>query len=185
MNIKKDKVVIENEIKSDMPQFDRGRLIEYTKGVILNLYNSIKENNLNNINVRISKEFLNKMITDRELYRISSDFDNISIIYVDLYDYVKDEQFNYVKVYASITFFDNVSNNQDKSVYNINSDQKFWNDGWIITYKAISDSDNNCRNCGSEMEYNKIKDAFECKFCRSIFPRDSKDWKVVNIEIEK
>ena len=56
---------------------------------------------------------------------------------------------------------------------------------WIITYKALSNVDNNCKNCGSEMEYNKEKDVYECKFCRSSFHKDSKDWKIVDIEVEK
>ena len=177
----KDRVMLEFEIKKDIPQFDRDKVIDYTKGVILNIFNSFASNDLNNIKIRISSDLLKKISDNRELYRISKNFDSVVVQNVSICDYEKREDGNYVKVRTTVNFFDNVDNNEDgdKEV------DKFWSDRWIITYKALSNIDNNCKNCGSEMEYNKETDTYECKFCRSVFYKDSKDWKVVDIEVEQ
>ncbi|MBR3324639.1 MAG: hypothetical protein IKG14_01135 [Clostridia bacterium] len=178
---REEKIIVENRIKNDIPTFDRERLNQYTKSAIVNIYNSFSNGDLNNINVRVSKELLNKISNNMELYRISKDYDNIVVQYADIIDYERKEDAGYVKIYTTINFYDNYKNNETRNYF----DDKNWNDTWIITYKALSNVDNNCKNCGSEMEYNKEKDVYECKFCRSSFHKDSKDWKIVDIEVEK
>ena len=171
----------ELDIKKDIPQFDMEKVIDFTKGVILNIYNAFLNEDMKSIKVRIEDELINKISNNKDLYRISKNFDRVAVEKVILQGYEKREDGIYVTIYANVNFFDDVDNNEDGAVGN----DKFWYDRWIITYKAISNIGNNCKNCGAEMEYNKETDSYECKYCRSVFYRDSKDWKVMDIKVEK
>ncbi|MBR3133942.1 MAG: hypothetical protein IKG56_00585 [Clostridia bacterium] len=171
----------EMNIKKDIPQFDMETVIDFTKGVVLNIYNSFVNEDLKSIRIRISDELINKITKNKELYRISKNFDRVAVERVGLIGYEKKEDGIYVKIFANVNFFDDVDNNLDGAGGN----DKFWYDRWIITYKAITNIGNNCQNCGAEMEYNKETNSFECKYCRSVFFRDSKDWKVIDIEVQK
>lgn len=176
----KDKVALELEIKSFIPQYSKEKMMDFTRGVILNIHHSLVINDPNNIKIRVSKELINKINSNKDNYRISKNFDKVLIQHIGLYDFEKNERGMYVKMFANICFYDDVDNNED----GVGGNDKFWNDRWIITYEAISNIDNKCRNCGSEMDYNRETNMYECKFCRSSFYKDSEDWKVVDIEVE-
>ena len=107
------------KIKNDFPGFNKDEILEFTKESVLNLYNELKNENTKNLNYE--KNLIDKLIKEKNKFRISKDIDHISIQYVELFDYIKQENKNYIKVYCSIYFYDNTQNN----LYGNNTKNKY------------------------------------------------------------
>lgn len=183
MRRKKEITELLFEIKKEIPYFNKEELLEYTKYAIPNLYNILKNGNLQEIKIKCDKKLIEKIIQNKSKYRISKNMDQISIQYVDLFNYIKKNNEIFVQVYISIYFYDDAKNNNgSKDIWD-----KYWNDGWIITYKnTVNNRNYNCENCGAIMEYNKTEDIFECKYCgNKSFNHFDTSWEIVDIEIEK
>ena len=163
MKNSKDIVEIINGIKNIIPEFDNEKMITYAKWCITNLYNSIKNNE--NIKINCNEDLINKLKISKPKFKIKNDIDHLSIQYLDLYDYEVKDNFIYIKVYASVYFYDNQKNNGTNS----NGEEKYWNDIWVATFKEnlnfITKSNSSCSHCGSLMKYNPIRDIYECDYC--------------------
>ena len=170
------------EIRGEIPGFERDDLLEYIKWAIKNLYDSLKEGN--KPKVKCNEELINKLLLKNEDYKISKNIDHISIQYLELSDCVKKDEQVYIKIYTSIYFYDDITNNED--VKDIND--KYYNNIWIVTCKQDEDFKDvnraNCDNCGAIMEYNKVKEIFECKYCGNAkYGRLNQGWIITDIGI--
>lgn len=126
------------KIKNDFPGFNKDEILEFTKDSVLNLYNQLKNENTKNLNYE--KNLIDKLIKNKNKFRISKDIDHISVQYVELFDYIKQENKNYIKIYCSIYFYDNTENN----LYGNHTNNKYWNDIWIITLTNGKQENRNC-----------------------------------------
>ena len=182
MKEKMDITDIVFKIKSEVPRFDREDFIEYTKWTLPKLYSIVK--NEKEIDIECSKELIDKLRDNKEEYRIKKEIDYISIQYTELVDFDKDDDNVYVKVYMSIYFKDDVSNN----AINIDNRDRFWNDIWIVTYKKsllYKNIDPICSNCGAIMKYNNIDGILKCDYCSNIMIcNDNQNWEMIDIEVK-
>lgn len=189
MKKRRDSIEVLYEIKCEIPGFSKDEFIDYTKIVVTNLYNELKNNC--EIRTKCSKELEKKIKSNLKKYRITKDMDYITIQYADLCDCIKKEDELYIQVYLSVYFFDNVKNN---AITN-EERNKYWNDIWIITLKKHEVKENkksfkglnggNCPNCGAVMKYKSFRNTFECEYCSTIeYNYSIKDWKIVDIEVE-
>lgn len=181
MKKRKEETEVFFEIKNDIPEFNREELLEYTKWGIPQLYIALK----NKREIKLKKELINKLLKEKNKYRINDNIDHICIQYTQLFDYIKKHNETYIQVYASVYFFDNVENN---ITYNLFENDKYWNDIWIITYKQKTESKlkkyNNCYNCGAIMKYDNIKKIVECEYCGNIvYDNLNINWEIEDIEI--
>lgn len=183
MKRKKELTELLFDIKKEIPYFNKEELLEYTKYAIPNIYNILKNEQTQEIKIKCDKKIIEKMLQNKTKYRISKYMDHISIQYVDLYDYIKKDNEMFMQIYISIYFYDNAQNNKGCKYI----EDKYWNDGWIVTYKNTTKQENyNCTNCGAIMEYNKTEDIFECKYCgNKSYNQFNTSWEIVDIEIEK
>ena len=129
------------KIKNDFPGFNKDEILEFTKESVLNLYNELKNENFKDLNYE--KNLIDKIIKEKNKFRISKDIDHISVQYVELFDYIKQENKNYIKIYCSIYFYDNTENN----LYGNHTNNTYWNDIWIIT---LTNGKPEYRNCCSK-----------------------------------
>ena len=130
------------KIKNDFPGFNKDEILEFTKESVLNLYNELKNENFKDLNYE--KNLIDKLIKNKNKFRISKDIDHISVQYVELFDYIKQENKNYIKIYCSIYFYDNTQNN----LYGNRTNNKYWNDIWIITFtNGKQENKNSCYKC--------------------------------------
>ena len=171
-----------SEICNYIPYFNENEFIKYSKWSIKKLWESLQENDINKTKVKHSKKIEEKMLKEKEKYRLVRDIDHISVQYARICDCDKKGNTIYVKAYLSIYFYDNVKNNS----MSMEEEDKYWNDTWIVTYKKDENTQtNNCINCGAPMEYNKKKDIYECKYCETrSYNRLDIDWQIFDIEIE-
>lgn len=165
--------------------FNKEQLLDYTRWAILNLHEELKNGNIQPNKVKCKNELIEKLINNKELYRMKKDIDHISIQYIELYEceYEKDE--TYLQIYVSLNFYDNTENNEKIHAMK----EKFWNDIWIVTVREsiLGDfEDGNCNNCGAVMKYNEAKKIFKCDYCGNVVTTEkwSKDWEIVNIEVQ-
>jgi len=178
---RKDSTEVLFEIKYEIPGFNKEELFEYIKWSIPELYKSLKDGE--KIKIRCKPELLEKLNKEKIKYRINKDMDHISVQMVDLFGSTKKNDEIHIQLYLSVHFYDKVKNN----IYNHHEKDKYWNDIWIVTIIETLKSTrkhSNCVNCNALMEYNKIKDIYECKYCGNIMDNksDSK-WKIVDIEL--
>ncbi len=169
------------DIRSEIPGFEREELLEYTKWAIPRLYNALK--NKQEVEVRCTEELINKLNNKEYQYRINNNIDNISVQYVEIFDNIKRDHEMYIQVYASVYFYDNPKNNMKNRADN----DKYYNDIWIVTYRKNTETgkkNSNCVNCGAVMEYNQIKNMFECKYCGNrVHNKSNAKWEIVDIEL--
>ena len=182
--IKRDLTEVVFEILNEIPGFKKDELLEYTKWAIQRLYYSLK--NGEEIKVKCKSELINKLNKEKVKYKIDKNIDHISIQYVELYDSIKKDDEMYIQVYVSVYFHDDVENN----VCEYSMDDKYWNEIWIVTYRANSKSDtrknSNCINCGAAMQYRRLKDTFECEYCGNTIQNDTNSiWEIVDIELQE
>lgn len=181
MKKRKEETEIFFEIKKDVPEFDREELLEYTKWGIPQLYNALK----NKQEIQCKEELKNKLLKEKNKFKINENMDHINIQYMKLFDYIKKDNEAYIQIYASVYFFDNVKNNKE---YNFVEKNKYWNDIWIITYKQKKESklknSNKCNNCGAIMKYDNIKKIVECEYCGNIvYDNFYLNWEIEDIEL--
>lgn len=169
------------DIRSVIPGFNKEELLQYTKWAIPKLYNSLK--NEEELEVKCKPELINKLNKESIKYRINKNMDHISVQYIELFDNIRKDNEMYIQVYLSIYFYDDVENNIGSNLVN----DRYWNDIWIVTYKESINTgikNSNCINCGAIMEYNQLKDTFECKYCGNIVNNNSDSkWEIVDIEL--
>lgn len=171
------------KVTKNMPSIDEEELLEYTKFVIPQIHNYFNCENREKLNKYCSNELIEKVLREKETYRISSDIDNIRVGFASLKDYTEKDDIPYVKVYTSIFFFDDVSNNKNA----IDGYDKYWNDNWTITFEKVTDNQiiNKCPNCGGFMEFNDTKHMFTCEYCRNSIYYSKIDWKIVDIKVNE
>ncbi len=189
MNNQKETEELWNEIKKDIFRINEKGLFEYTKFAINSLYYSILKDE--DVTIRCSKELIKKLKENKSLYRINSNIDEFNVQYMRVYDYVKENSSKYIKVYASLYFYDNLANNSissnSKKVIN-----RYINDIWILTFKCDSNvlkrsEGNVCSNCGSIMKYNSFNNTYECVYCKNLVKFDGaeEELELTDIEILK
>ena len=175
------------DIKKQIPNFEREELLEYTKMVIPVLYEEIKAaDDKENITIKCNEEIIDKLIKNKDIYRINNKMDRVNVQYAELYDYMKKEKEIYLIVYASVYFYDDVDNNMN----NVLGRDRHWNEIWIITYRDKQLSENregNCKNCGAPMQYDELKKVFKCDYCGNVVKAKKwvRDWEIVDIEVKK
>ncbi len=168
-------------IKSEIPNFSEQELIEYTKIAIQNVHTFLCKGKLDKTKKYCSQELLKKFEQNKELYRISENVDTIRVGYARLEGYINEDNKVYVKVYASVFFYDDVDNNNDSE----DAYDKYWNDIWVVTFEVKGDNSimNKCPACGANMEYNIAKHMFTCGYCRNSIYYSQINWKMVDIDV--
>ena len=172
-----------NRIQTEIVGFNKDELIDYTKISLLNIYRFLCEEKIDKVSKYCSENLINKMITNKDDYRISKNIDTISVCHASIIEFENINNKVQLKVCASIFFYFYVSNNID----NTEMYDKYWNDIWIITYELnnIGKILNKCPCCGSFMEYNQLKHMFMCNYCRNNIYYSQIKWKITDIEVEK
>jgi predicted RNA-binding Zn-ribbon protein involved in translation (DUF1610 family) len=173
------------DIEKRIPGFNREELLEYTNWAILNLHEELRMGNIQQNKVKCTKDLKNKLVENKELYRIKKEVDHISIQYLELYECECENDETYIKVYISLIFYDDTKNNAKISAV----EEKYWNDIWVITFREAvlrENEDGNCNNCGAVMSYNAIKRIFKCDYCGNVITTQKwdRDWEIVDIEIK-
>lgn len=172
------------DIRNEIPGFNKEELLEYTNWAILKLCKQLQKNCIEENEIYCNKDLINRILNEKDKYRMTKDIDNISIQYTELFDCENEEEL-YIKVYMSIYFYDNTSNN----IENPQVDKKHWNDIWIIKLKEVNQKryeDGKCDNCGAVMEYNELRKIFKCNYCGNVITTEkwSRDWEIVDIEVK-
>ena len=181
---RRDSVEVLYEIKNQMPEFNKEDFLDYAKWTIVSIFNSLKKDSKSEIKGNYDPKLIEKLVLNKDKYRIKKDIDDISVQYLELMDFIKEGNKKSIKLYASIYFYDNSKNN-----YNCPQDnEKYWNDIWIITFdldeNTINSINNKCPNCGANMLYDKQKEIYKCKYCNNIINSNNNSyWKISNIEI--
>lgn len=171
------------EINEEYPGFNKQEFLEIVKKAVIRLYYGIKQESLKDIPLQVEKKLVNKILLNKEKYRINDYIDTISIQFIEVRGFVKEDNNNYIKLYLSVYFYDNSRNNSDNKY----EEDKYWYDIWNVT---ISEADklktSNCSNCGAIMNYNAEKDLLECNYCNNTLSYALKaKWKIVDIEVEE
>ena len=179
---RRDSTEVLFEIKYIMPEFNKKEFIEYAKWTITNLYNDLKKENKLEITGNCELKLIDKLLSEKEKYRITSDIDHISVQYIEIIDFIKDKNRKTLKLYTSVYFYDNEKNNEK-----IKHGEKYWNDIWVVDFdldpKSTNSINNNCPNCGATMIYDKFKEKYKCNYCNTIInSHNNAYWKLSNIE---
>ena len=179
---RRDSTEVLFEIKYIMPEFNKKEFIDYAKWTITNLYNDLKKENKLEITGNCELKLIDKLLSQKEEYRITSDIDHISVQYIEIIDFIKDKNRKTIKLYTSVYFYDNEKNNKK-----IKHGEKYWNDIWVVDFdldpKSTNSINNNCPNCGATMDYDKFKEKYICNYCNTIInSHNNAYWKLSNIE---
>ena len=182
---KKDSQEVYFAIKETNIRFNKESFLEYSKRSTEYIYKMLKEEKDDAIKNQVSDELINKINTEKEKYKINKNMDNCRVQYAKLQDYIKQEDEEYIKVYLSIYFYDDVSNNKEK----LFAKDKYWNDIWILTYrnKAKNEKINNtCEKCGASMQIIKEESFMKCSYCKNerYFNENEAYWELIDIEIK-
>ena len=181
VNNKNENILL--KIRKIFPTFDEEELLEYTKAIIPNVSYFLNYENKMKLKRYCSDEFISKALENKDIYRISKDIDSARVEYARLKEIIEKEDKLYIKVYASVFFYDDVDNNTNS----IDGYDKYWNDIWIITYEANS-TDNissKCPNCGAQMDYNVSNHMFTCNYCRNSLYYSKINWKIIDITVNE
>ena len=178
-NYKREKLLL--QIKGDVPNFEEQEILEFSKIIIPNIHFFFCNERREKLKKYCSDNLIEKVLKNKELYRITKDIDNTRVGYARLEEYINDEGKCYIKVYASVFFYDEAANNENNS----DSYDKYWNDIWVITYEGNFNKQimNKCPTCGATMEYNKAKQMFTCNYCRNSLYYSQINWRIVDIEV--
>lgn len=172
-----------SEISKNKIPFNESELIEYTKFAIPQVYNYFSSENTEKLQKYCDNELITKVLKDKETYRVTKDIDSIRVGFATLKDFSEKDDKTYIKVFTSVFFFDDVSNNQNS----IDGYDKYWNDNWTITFERNTENQiiNKCPNCGALMEFNNSKNMFTCEYCRNSIYYSRIDWKIVDITVNE
>ena len=172
------------DIKKEIPDFNEDELIEYTQYVIPNIHHFFSNGEKDKLKKICSEKLINKVFEQKETYRISNNIDNINVQFVKIENCINEENHFYIKIYASIFFYDKIANN----ICKYSSTDKYWNDIWTITFKDKNrieeKNQTKCPNCGASMEYDKTKKLFTCSYCRNHIFITEMNWEIVDIEVK-
>jgi hypothetical protein len=171
------------KIREKLPNFDEQELLNFTKASIPHMHKAFIENRTDKIKEYCCNSLIEKILNNNVLYRISPDIDNVRVEFTRLEGYsYKDDKF-YVKVYASLYFYDDVENNLDS----IELYDKYWNDIWVITYEGNGNKQiaNQCPTCGAYMKYDTFSKMFKCEYCGNGFYYSSIEWKMIDIDVNQ
>ena len=173
------------EIKADFPGFDKEEILDYTKFVIPNMHFFLKQGKNEQLKKYCTEEILNKILNNKEIFRISPDIDTARVGYARIQGYKNENEEIYIKVYTSIFFYDDIENNEiiDEK-YNFD---KYWNDIWEITFEGNFGKDiiTTCPFCKSQMKYNHSKHMYTCENCKDSLYYSQIKWKIADIEVNK
>ena len=172
------------DIKREFPDFDEQEFLNYVNNVIPNIHYFISNDKIERAEKYCSKELIQKMLEQKEKYRISKKMDNINIQYIRITGFQLNNNRIYLKVYASVYFYDEATNNLD----NKDLTDKFWNDIWTITVTPntkIGGVENaKCPKCGATMIYD-YHHQFHCEYCRNNLYITNVDYIVTDIEVKE
>jgi len=173
-------------IKRDVREFDRETFLEDAKFDVFNIYNMLKNDEQDKLVQNHPYLMVQKILDNKYKYRINENIDHISVQYIELDDYIVEDDEKYIKLYLSVYFYDNARNNDIP----LHGKDKYWNDIWIVTYKyyesEVEEIYNNCKNCGGNMKYYKDADMFKCNYCGSTRRNiNFAKWKIYDIEVEQ
>ena len=177
-----------NSIKKANPSFNEDTIYKYTEIAIKSIYTDLKNNAQLIHDINCKEDVIKNILKNKKKYRITEDIDVINILYIGLYDCVKNTEGEFVKIRASIYFYDNTKNNK---ISDNNIKEKCWNDIWLITYQNMDKFKkrkiSNCDNCGATMKYDYPSKMFKCEYCGSIKINsiDNINWEIIDIEIEQ
>jgi len=176
----KEKILM--NLRAELPRFKEEELVEYTKSVIPDIHRFLCHGESDKITKYCSDEVIQKMLLNKDSYRISQNMDSIGVQHARLFDFSNSDNKIQIKMYASVFFYDDVDNN----INNEEANDKYWNDIWIVTYELEADAEilNKCPSCGATMEYNSLKHMFICNYCRNSVYYGQMNWKIVDIEVD-
>ena len=177
------------KIREEIPNFDEKELMDLAKTSIPAIHALLVKGKTKNLQEYCVDTLIDKFLNNNALYRLSEDIDGVRVEFARLDGCIHKEDKFYVRVYASIYFYDNVDNNYD----NVELFDKYWNDVWIITYEgnesdkanSIKSVVNQCPTCGAFMNYNSYKKVFKCDYCGNTICYAPIKWKMVDIEVRQ
>ena len=159
-------------------------LFDYTEWAVETLYDDLKNNRQYKNKIKCQEQVVEKILNNKEKYRMTDDIDRMNIQYVGLKSSHEKGDEKYIKIKLSVYFYDNTKNN-------VNIDEKvphkYWNDIWIVTYKnidSINTENSNCENCGATMNYNIKNKTYRCEYCGNIYVGENINWEICDIEVE-
>ena len=172
------------DIKKEIPDFNENEIIEYTQYIIPNMHYFFSNEQKDKLKKYCSEDLIKRIFEQKEKYRISKNFDRVNVQFAKIDSFVNDENNLYLKVYASVFFYDKIANN----VFKEDITDKYWNDIWIITFKEKNkigiNNQTKCPNCGAPMEYDPTKKEFNCNYCRNHMVITEMNWEIIDIEIK-
>lgn len=174
---------LENNIRMFDSSFMVAELNDFIKRAIPALVVDLKENGDNVSKVKATKELIDKMLANKDLYKIDNNYDRVHVFYVNLQDYYIDDNNNYpVMVFdISIMFYDNTANNARHDA----EPERYWDHKWKVklTYDA-STVHSTCAKCGANMEFVPSLDLLNCKYCGNKVVNAIKNkWRILDIEV--
>ena len=193
---RKDSRDVLYQIRNYMPLFDKDKILSYTKWAVPRIYELVKSFNIKKLEGFCSEKFIEKITKNKDVYRINDNIDRVIVQFASLHDFVhKNDEEMYIQIYTSVYLHDNVLNNEPlseellKQVMNKTSNNKYWNDIWIVTYgkrkKFVNMKSANCPNCGAIMIFDKNNDLLKCNHCQNMVfgtIEDSEEWEIVDVE---
>ena len=181
------------EIKKSIKDFNEAELLDYTKYAIQNLHYFFCNDRFDKIKKYCSKDVIEKIINQKDKFRITNNIDRVNIQYMRISDTYTKDDICYIKLYVSIIFFDDVSNNPDFDELEATGTDYidpnyYWNDIWEITFKENLHQglvpQIKCPNCGASMDYNKDTKTLTCNYCRNHMLVTQINWKIVDIDVK-
>ena len=171
-----------NKIFNDNNENSEDNLIEYVKWALQTMYNDFVENEENLAQVKCSKELVEKIKNNSDLFRIHKNIDRMYVNFADICNYDNTKEIPEIKIKTSIVFYDNTENNENVDM----EDERMWNDNWIVTLINDASTENStCAKCGANMDFDIENDMLNCKYCgNKVFNATRNKWRIMDIEVQ-
>ena len=172
------------DIKREFPDFNEQELLNYVNNVIPNIHYFLSNDKIDRAQKYCRKELVQKILEQKEKYHITKDLDNINIQYVKINGFQLNDNRIYLKLYASVYFYDEAANNLDSNDFT----DKFWNDIWILTVTPNTNigviESAKCPKCGATMVYD-YHHQYHCEYCRNNLYITNVDYIITDIEVQE
>lgn len=181
-NINQD---LSHKIREDFSGFNDEELLNYTKLITSNIHFNLSTGRKEQLKKYCTDEVIKKILENKEIYRITPDIDTARVEYARIDDYKNENNEIYITVYASVFFYDNISNN--KIIDEERNYDKYWNDIWSITFKGDFGKDTmiKCPFCSNQLQYDYEKNMYTCEECKDSIYYSKINWKIIDIEVNK
>ena len=173
---------LQNKMKVYDPSFVPEELDQYIKESLPLLYLDLKNSVENIIQVKCTRELVDKMNKNKEKYGINDKYDYMQVFYTNLEDFTYENAKPVMKFDVTVMFYDNTSNNAEADTERV----RFWDFKWkvYLTYDATT-VNSTCAKCGANMDYDPVLDILSCTYCQNkVLNAIKNKWRFVDIDPE-